>query len=101
MSHDPNEKAGEASRTGHPANWDRNEVRSDPPDDPDAASTGEEAPVPNWNEGQMGEQHADGTRAQGPTDEEIASSAGGLSGGGTNPGGGERWADRDDESTED
>jgi hypothetical protein len=28
-------------------------------------------------------------------DEEIESSRGGLSGGGANPGGGERWAERD------
>jgi hypothetical protein len=101
MSHDPNEKADEASEAEHPTKWDRDEVRSNPPDEPEATSTDEDAAVPSWNEGQMAEQHADGARTQGPTDEEIASSAGGLSGGGVNPGGGERWAEREDEPAED
>ena len=35
----------------------------------------------------------DGTRSPDVSDEEIAESKGGLSGGGANPGGGERWAD--------
>ena len=43
----------------------------------------------------MARERADGTRSQGPSDAEIASSKGGLSGGGANSGGGERWADRD------
>jgi hypothetical protein len=48
-----------------------------------------------WNEAEMGEERADRTRSPRVSDEETASSAGGLSGGGKNPGGGERWAERD------
>jgi hypothetical protein len=44
----------------------------------------------------MARERPDGTRTPGPSDEEIAEeSEGGLSGGGANPGGGERWAERD------
>ena len=78
-----------------PANWDREDMRSDFGDDADAAPPDKDDKVRNWNENQMARQRQDGTRIPGPSDEEIAeSSEGGLSGGGANPGGGERWAER-------
>ena len=83
------------STTDKPANWDREDMRSDFGEDPDAAPPDKDAKVRNWNENQMARQRPDGTRTPGLTDEEIAESEGGLSGGGANPGGGERWADRD------
>jgi hypothetical protein len=43
----------------------------------------------------MARQRPDGTRTPGLSDAEIDESRGGLSGGGTNPGGGDRWAERD------
>lgn len=101
MSDDPTKEADEASKTHPSENWNRNEMRPELGDGPNAATSDEDADKPNWNEGQMAEEHADGSRTAGPSDEEIAESAHGLSGGGTNPGGGERWAERDDESSED
>jgi hypothetical protein len=81
-----------------PADWDRKEVRADFGDDADATPTTESPDVADWNEGQMARERPDGTREPGPSDDEIASSKGGLSGGGSNPGGGERWAERDKEA---
>jgi hypothetical protein len=86
---------GSASRTGKPENWDRDEMRPDFGDDADPSRPDPGHEVPTWNEDQMARQRPDGTRDPGPTDEEIESSRGGLSGGGANPGGGERWAERD------
>jgi hypothetical protein len=83
------------SRTEKPANWDREDMRPDFGDDADAAPPDKDDKVPTWKENQMARQRPDGTRTPGPTDEEIAESEGGLSGGGANPGGGERWAERD------
>jgi hypothetical protein len=83
------------SGTGKPANWDREDMRPDFGDDADAAPPDPNAKAPNWNENQMARQRSDGTRTPGLPDEEIAESEGGLSGGGANPGGGERWAERD------
>jgi hypothetical protein len=101
MSDDPTREADEVSKPRRPENWNRNEMRPDLGDDPDAAVPDEDADAPSWNEGQMAEQHADGSRTAGPSDSEIAESAHGLSGGGSNSGGGERWAERDDEPAED
>jgi hypothetical protein len=84
----------EATEPG-PDNWARNEVRPDFGDDPESPPIDEFPEVPTWNEGQMARQRPDGSRTPGPSDEEIKSSEGGLSGGGANPGGGERWAERD------
>jgi hypothetical protein len=83
------------SGTEKPENWDRDEMRPDFGDDADASPPDKDDKVPTWKEGQMARQRPDGTRDPGPSDEEIESSQGGLSGGGANPGGGERWADRD------
>ena len=81
--------------TDRPDNWDRDEMKRDHGDDSDV-SPEHDAEVPTWNEGQMARERPDGTREAGPSDEEIEEeSEGGLSGGGVNPGGGERWADRD------
>ena len=95
MSDQPNPRQGSAPETGRPANWDRDEMKPDFGDDtsPSPADKGDKAP--NWNEDQMARQRPDGTRTPGPSDEEIDESRGGLSGGGANPGGGERWAERD------
>ena len=86
---------GNASRTGKPENWARDEMRPDFGDDADSPPPEKDDKVRTWNEDQMARQRQDGTRTPGPSDDEIASSKGGLSGGGANPGGGERWAERD------
>jgi len=84
------------STTEKPANWDREDMRPDFGDDADASPPDNDDKVRNWNEKQMARQRPDGSRTPGPSDEEIAEeSEGGLSGGGANPGGGERWAERD------
>jgi hypothetical protein len=82
------------SGTEKPENWDREEMKPDFGDDADAAPD-EDDKVRTWKENQLARQRPDGTRTPGLTDEEIAESEGGLSGGGANPGGGERWAERD------
>jgi len=86
---------GNTSRHGKPENWARDEMRPDFGDDADPSRPEPDHEVPAWNEAQMARQRPDGTRDPGPTDEEIETSRGGLSGGGANPGGGERWAERD------
>ena len=101
MSHDtnatpePNAFPGQAAETGKPDNWDRDEMRPDFGDDSDETEVEEGQEVPTWNENQMARERPDGTRSPGLPDEEIEESGGGLSGGGANPGGGERWAERD------
>jgi hypothetical protein len=95
MSHHENKGGGNASTTGRPENWDRDEMKRDRAGGAEPA-TDDDPAVPAWKEGQMARERPDGSRDAGPSDEEIeAESKGGLSGGGTNPGGGERWAERD------
>jgi hypothetical protein len=84
-----------ASKTGRPVNWDRDEMRPDPGTNPDPRPSDDEPEAPTWSENQMTRDRPDGTREAGLSDEELEASRGGLSGGGANPGGGERWADRD------
>ena len=95
MNKEQNLHAGTASETGKPENWDRDAMRPDLGDDAEASPPDKDHEVPTWNEDQMARQRPDGTRTPGPSDEDIESSQGGLSGGGANPGGGERWAERD------
>jgi hypothetical protein len=83
------------SGTEKPVNWDREDMKPDFGDDADAAPPDGDDKVRTWKENQMARERPDGTRTPGPSDEEIAESEGGLSGGGANPGGGERWAERD------
>ena len=102
MNQDPNDEVvREASKTGRPDKWDRDEMKPDFGDEPEAPSIDEEPDVPIWNEGQMARERPDGSRSPGPTDKDISSSKGGLSGGGANPGGGERWAERDVDRADD
>jgi hypothetical protein len=101
MTQKPDPLAGNASATGRPDNWDGDEMPTDSGDHTETPQVDENEKVPTWNEGQMAEQRADGSRAPDLSDEEIESSKGGLSGGGANPGGGERWAKRDVEPVED
>jgi|SRR2546426_4316397 len=78
-----------------PAAWDRHEMETD-----DAGELQErdvEPLNPKWNKGQMAEEREDGTRSPLATDTELTQPSGGLSGHGSNPGGGERWAERDRE----
>ena len=79
--------------SSHPAGWDREQMDTDD-GQPDL---GERTPstTPGWNKASMGEEDADHKRSPRATDDEVADSGGPLSGGGENPGGGERWADRD------
>jgi hypothetical protein len=95
MSHETNPRPGNASETGRPDNWDSDEMKPDFGDDASASPTESTDKVPTWNEDQMARQRPDGSRTPGPSDAEIEESEGGLSGGGANPGGGERWAERD------
>lgn len=79
--------------TARPAGWDREQMETDdgPPHDDERATPD----APGWNKASMGEERADHTRSRRATEDELADSGGPLSGGGENPGGGERWADRD------
>jgi hypothetical protein len=101
MTHDtnptpePSALPGRSAETGKQENWDRDEMRPDFGDDSNDAEVDEEQEAPTWNENQMARERPDGTRSPGLPDEEIEESRGGLSGGGANPGGGERWAERD------
>jgi hypothetical protein len=95
MNDDRNLRTGTASETGKPDNWDRDEMRPDFGDDATTSPHDKDHEVPTWNEDQVARQRPDGTRDPGPSDAEIDASRGGLSGGGANPGGGERWAERD------
>lgn len=80
--------------TKQPAQWNPEQLETD---DGDVPATTVAAPgVEKWNEGQIAPAHDDGTRSPNVSQEEIAESSGGLSGGGANPSGGERWADRDE-----
>lgn len=82
--------------TKGPAEWEGSQLETDDgkvdPAPVDEDSTPDRA---RWNKGTMGEERADGTRSPLAGDEELAASGGPLSGGGANPGGGERWADRE------
>jgi hypothetical protein len=95
MTDKMNPHPGTASETGRPDNWDRDAMKPDFGDDSAESPTGPDTEVPTWNEDQMARQRPDGTRTAGPSDEQIEESKGGLSGGGANAGGGERWAERD------
>jgi hypothetical protein len=94
MGRDTDPRRTGTERTDEPRNWDRGQMEPDRGDEGPMPRDDQDADVPVWNEGQMTGERADGTRSRGPTDEEIAASRGGLSGGGANPGGGERWAER-------
>ncbi|MEO8229972.1 MAG: hypothetical protein ABI628_09455 [Chloroflexota bacterium] len=78
-----------------PATWDRHQMETDDAGEPRErdAQTG----APAWNKGEMAEERQDHTRAPLTPTDELDEPAGGLSGHGSNPGGGERWADRDKE----
>ncbi len=87
-----------------PVEWDRHQMETDDAagsEEGDATADREDgsggAAEPKWNKGEMAEERQDHTRAPLPAADELAEPAGGLSGGGSNPGGGERWADRDRE----
>ncbi len=80
--------------TDEPAQWQAEQMETDDGDGV-AVSPTDESPDPQaWNEGQMAPARQDGSRSPDVSDEEIAESEGGLSGGGANAGGGERWAER-------
>jgi hypothetical protein len=100
MRGDDEEPRRKASMSGRPVNWNGDQMRPDEHGEPDDREGGDR-PVPTWNEDQMTRQRPDGTRSKGPSAEEIGESKRGLSGGGANPGGGERWADRDSEPATD
>ncbi len=78
-----------------PATWDPHQMETDDAGEPRERDA--ETAVPSWNKGEMAEQREDGTRAPLTPADELDEPAGGLSGGGSNPGGGEHWADRDKE----
>jgi hypothetical protein len=75
-----------------PANWDRHQMETD--DEGEARGQDPET-VAAWNKDEMAEERADHTRRPLTPPDELADPGGGLSGHGSNPGGGERWAERD------
>ncbi len=94
MDSDPKPSQANQSASDEPAQWNPEQMETDDGDGAVPSTTGVNPDVQTWNEGQMAPAREDGTRAPDVSDEEIAESKGGLSGGGANPGGGERWADR-------
>jgi hypothetical protein len=78
-----------------PATWDRHQVETDDAGEPRERDA--ETLVPGWNKGEMAEERADHTRSPLTPPDELDEPDGGLSGHGSNPGGGERWAERDRE----
>ena len=78
-----------------PAQWNPEQMETDDGDGAVPSTTGVTADVNTWNEGQMAPAREDGTRGPDVSEAEIAESKGGLSGGGANPGGGERWVNQD------
>lgn len=80
--------------TEQPAHWDKAEMEIDDGAG-DRDTGGHDADSALWNKGEMAEEHRDGSGGPRPTGDIEA--PGGLSGEGSNPGGGERWADRDKE----
>jgi hypothetical protein len=78
-----------------PATWDRHQMEVDDAGEPRERDA--ETGVPAWNKGEMAEERQDHTRAPLTSADDLDEPAGGLSGHGSNPGGGERWADRDKE----
>jgi len=84
--------SGEAT-AAKPANWDRHQMETDDGGEP--RDRDEAGLSPSWNEGEMAEERKDHTRSPLTPANELDEPAGGLSGQGSNPGGGERWAERD------
>ena len=95
MDHDKDPRP--ESGADQPADWDRKEMKPDFGKGADAEATEGGPEAPDWKEGQMARERPDGTKDPGPSEAEIAASQGGLSGGGSNPGGGRQWAERDTE----
>jgi hypothetical protein len=76
-----------------PADWNRHQMETDDAGEPREQDA--ETRVPGWNKGEMAEERKDHTRDPLTPLDELDEPAGGLSGQGSNPGGGERWAERD------
>jgi hypothetical protein len=92
---DVDEKAQpSATPSEAPVKWDRNQMEID--DEGEARDQTPET-APAWNKDEMAEERADGTRGPLTPTDELAESGGGLSGRGSNPGGGAHWAERDKE----
>ncbi|MEO6207966.1 MAG: hypothetical protein ABIP77_08415 [Candidatus Limnocylindrales bacterium] len=81
-----------------PAEWNPEQMETEDGEGETPSTTGGTPDVETWNEGQMAPAREDGTRSGDVPEAEIAESKGGLSGGGANPGGGERWADQVDDT---
>lgn len=79
--------------TGQPEHWDKGQMETDDPGEAPGVGGAIDDPA-LWNKGEMAEEHKDHTG--GPHVEGV-DPAKGLSGEGSNPGGGERWAERDRE----
>lgn len=97
MDSDLKPRPANQSASDEPAQWNPEQMETDDGDGAAPSTTGANPDVQTWNEGQMAPAREDGTRAPDVPDEEIAESKGGLSGGGGNPGGAGRWADRGSE----
>ena len=76
-----------------PATWNRHEMETDDAGEPRGPE--DETLVAGWNKGEMAEERKDHTRSPLTPPDELNDPDGGLSGKGSNPGGGERWAERD------
>ncbi|HVA84870.1 MAG TPA: hypothetical protein VNF73_00990, partial [Candidatus Saccharimonadales bacterium] len=77
--------AGEAA-AAEPANWDRHQMETDDGGEPRERDEADLSPA--WNEGEMAEERNDHTRSPLTPTNELDQPSGGLSGHGSNPGGG-------------
>ena len=91
---DHDDTAGSAG-TNRPTNWQGRQTATDDGTAKPHADEPNSALRPHWNKGEMAEERADHTRAPVGADDDLGAAADGLSGRGSNPGGGVRWADRD------
>ena len=79
--------------TDQAEHWEKGQMETDDLGETSGeVGTTDAADAPLWNKGELAEEREDGSG--GPHVENV-DPAGGLSGEGSNPGGGERWADRD------
>lgn len=79
-----------------PEHWDKGQMEiDDAGETPGAMRAPGEADAARWNKGELAEEREDGTG--GPHTEDVEP-PGGLSGEGSNPGGGEQWAEQDREA---
>ncbi len=93
--HDDTAGSAGSAGTNRPTNWEGRQTETDEGTAKPHAEEPNSALRPHWNKGEMAEERVDHTRAPLADGDDLGAPPDGLSGGGSNPGGGERWADRD------